>query len=402
MFLPIGDTPNPRTTPHATWLLIGLNVAVFLFVTLPLSGSRVDLNDPLLLDYLRSIGASGSIPAEAILQQVSAYDLTVYQYGYRPGDPSLLSMFSAMFLHAGWMHLLGNMLFLWIFGDNVEHRLGPGRFLLAYLGTGVAATLFFALFAPGSQVPMIGASGAISGALGLYFLWFPRNKVKVFVFFIIIFQVVKIPARLVLGFYLVVDNLLPFLLSGTGDGGGVAHGAHIGGFLGGLALAWGIDRLYPAWRARGQSRRPRAAASSGDRPEKPPEKQAEMPGTVIRRLLASGEPSRAVERYLELGQRSERLQVGGEQVLAIGDYLLAGGRWDEALSVFRKFISERGNDSRLAKAYLGAGSALMHKPRCTTSAYHYFLGALDVASDPADSAEARRCIEAIQKSGQLQ
>ncbi len=271
MFLPIGDTPNPRTTPHATWLLIGLNVAVFLFVTLPLSGSRVDLNDPLLLDYLRSIGASGSIPAEAILQQVSAYDLTVYQYGYRPGDPSLLSMFSAMFLHAGWMHLLGNMLFLWIFGDNVEHRLGPGRFLLAYLGTGVAATLFFALFAPGSQVPMIGASGAISGVLGLYFLWFPRNKVKVFVFFIIIFQVVKIPARLVLGFYLVVDNLLPFLLSGTGDGGGVAHGAHIGGFLGGLALAWGIDRIYPAWRARGQSRRARAGAGSGGRAGKRPE-----------------------------------------------------------------------------------------------------------------------------------
>ncbi|PNU19864.1 hypothetical protein C2E25_10560 [Geothermobacter hydrogeniphilus] len=387
MFLPIGDTPNPRSTPYATWLLIGLNVAVFLLVTLPLSGSRVDLNDPLLLDYLHSIGARGSIPVEAILQQVSAYDLTVFRFGYRPAAPSLLSMFSAMFLHAGWMHLLGNMLFLWIFGDNVEHRLGPVRFLLAYLATGVAATLFFAFFEPGSQVPMIGASGAISGVLGLYFIWFPRNKVKVFIFFIIIIQVVEIPARLVLGFYLLVDNLLPFLFAGAG-GGGVAHGAHIGGFVGGLALAWGIDRLLPAWKGRRLRGREPGPADTGDRGETVAEE--------IRRLLAEGHPGRAVSRYLSLETREQRRQVDGDQVLAIGDFLLAGGAHDEALSVFRRFIADRGNDSRLSRAYLGAGRALMHKPRCMTSAYHYFLGALDVAEDPSDIEAARRYIAAIQ------
>jgi len=401
MFLPIGDIPNPHGRPYATWLLIGLNIAVFLLVTLPQSLAQVDLNDPLLIEYLHSIGARGGIPVEAILQQVTAYDLTVFRYGYRPGDSSLVSLFSAMFLHAGVMHLLGNMLFLWIFGDNVEHRLGRVRFLLAYLATGLAATFFFALFAADSQVPMIGASGAISGVLGLYFLWFPRNRVKVFIFFFFIVQVVQIPARLVLGFYLVVDNLLPFLLTSS-SGGGVAHGAHIGGFLGGLALAWGVDRLLPAWKTRRKTRPRPAADAEAENGGDSPVRQAPAPAEVVRGLLAAGKPGRAAQVYLALKQRGERLQVGGDEVLAIGEYLLTVGAWDEALAVFRRFIGERGNDSRLARAYLGAGNALMHKPRCTTSAYHYFLGALDLASDPAESKEARARIEVIRKSGGIQ
>ncbi|TLM65295.1 MAG: rhomboid family intramembrane serine protease, partial [Deltaproteobacteria bacterium] len=236
MFLPVGDIPNPRSTPWVTYVLIAINVAVFALVTIPLSLARPDLADPLLLDYLNALNLRGNWPIESVLEQLSAYDLAVFRYGYRPADPALTNLLFAMFMHAGWLHLAGNMLFLYIFGDNVEHRMGPWRYLLGYLGAGVAATLFFALFVPASQVPLIGASGAISGVLGFYFIWFPRNQVKVFVFlFPLLMTHVLIPARLVLGFYLLADNLLPFLLTGS-EGGGVAHGAHIGGFLAGMGL----------------------------------------------------------------------------------------------------------------------------------------------------------------------
>ncbi|APG24299.1 rhomboid family intramembrane serine protease [Syntrophotalea acetylenica] len=241
MFLPFGDTPNPRVTAYANWLLIGLNIAVFIGISLPLTLSRADPSDPLLLEYLRSHGVRGLVSARELLQQISSYDLFVFRYGFRPAEPSLTSLFSCMFLHGGWMHLAGNMLFLYIFGNNVEARLGAVGYLLVYLTSGVAATLFFALFVPGSQVPLVGASGAISGVLGCYFLWFPRNQVKTFIFlFPFLMTTVLLPARLVLGVYLVIDNLLPFLANG-GASGGVAHGAHIGGFLGGLGLAYGVE-----------------------------------------------------------------------------------------------------------------------------------------------------------------
>lgn len=250
MFLPYGDTPNPLARSYVNWLLIGLNITVFFAVTVPLLFARVDLSDPLLFEYLRSHGAHGFISPQDILKNLSAYDLFVFRYGFRPAVPSLSTLLSCMFLHAGWMHLAGNMLFLYIFGNNVEARLGSVRYLLVYLVTGVLATLFFALFASGSQIPLVGASGAISGVLGCYFLWFPRNRVKTFIFlFPFLMTTVMLPARLVLGVYLVLDNLLPFIING-GGGSGVAHGAHIGGFLGGLALAYGFDLWRGATRLR--------------------------------------------------------------------------------------------------------------------------------------------------------
>jgi membrane associated rhomboid family serine protease len=176
---------------------------------------------------------------------ISAYDLFIFRYGYRPAEGSVLTLFSSLFLHAGWAHILGNMLFLWIFGNNVENRLGPFGYLFMYLASGVIATLFFSFFASGSKVPMLGASGAISGVLGCYFLWFPHNQVKVFIFLFPFFMdFVLIPARLVLGLYLLVDNLLPFLTK-AGAAAGVAHGAHIGGFLAGLGVALALRGRAP-------------------------------------------------------------------------------------------------------------------------------------------------------------
>lgn len=239
MFLPIGDHPNARGVPLVTLTLIAVNVAVYLLVTLPLSAEAPALSDPLLREYAQFLARHlpSQVPLATALSQVSAYDLVLFKYGFRPDAPGVLALFSSMFLHAGLLHLAGNMLFLWIYGDNVEHRLGALRFLFWYLMTGVAAALFQAFLGFGPPLPMVGASGAISGVLGFYFLWFPHHSVRVFILlFPFYIGTVMLPARLVLGIYLVLDNLLPFLLA---PAGGVAHGAHIGGFVAGLvAAAW--------------------------------------------------------------------------------------------------------------------------------------------------------------------
>ncbi len=201
--LPIGDTPNPRNfRPWVNWALIAVNVAVFFGVSLPMG---------------------------------EQYGVYVFEHGYKPGVPEVSDLFYSMFLHGGLAHLAGNMLFLWIYGDNVEHRLGRLTYLLVYIGCGIAATLTFGFFAGGSRVPLVGASGAISGVLGLYFLLFPRNKVKVFLFFFpFVMGVYLIPARIVLGLYVVVDNFFPALLGASSN---VAYGAHLGGFFAGVLAA---------------------------------------------------------------------------------------------------------------------------------------------------------------------
>jgi membrane associated rhomboid family serine protease len=386
MLLPIGDVPNPKTTPYVNWLLIGINIAVFIVVTLPLSTTRPDLNDPALLEYLSMIGARGDWSPQMVYDHVSAYDLVVFQYGFRPAAFSLLSMFSAMFLHAGWMHLAGNMLFLWISGDNVEHRLGHVGYLMAYLGAGLTATLFFGMFVPNSQIPMLGASGAISGVLGFYFLWFPRNRIKVFIFlFPLIMTTLLIPARIVLGVYLVIDNLLPFMI-GPAEGSGVAYGAHIGGFLAGLGLALAVDRLPGLLRMKGTT--PRVGR-----------KRASLVDAVtdIVRSIDRDDLAHAATRFAQLDSRSRRGQLSTQNILTIGEYLLDSGATDDALTVFRRLIAERPGDKGLDRAYLGAGRSLMNKHRCETSAWHYFVAAIDLAQMPETAEAARRYMKIIEK-----
>jgi len=239
VFIPISDYPPSRGAPWMTIALIVVNVAVYLLITLPLSAERPAPNDPLLAEYLRAIGSAlpPNVPLQAVLAEITRYDLFVFAHGFRPAAPSAADLFTAMFLHGGFLHLAGNMLYLWVYGDNVEHRLGPVWFLFWYLVTGAAATLFFTLFAWNAQVPLVGASGAISGVLGFYFVWFPFNTVRLFVF-LFPFYVgnLFLNARIVLGLYLVVDNLFPLLFAGAGSP--VAHGAHIGGFIAGMAVAW--------------------------------------------------------------------------------------------------------------------------------------------------------------------
>jgi len=257
VFLPFGDHPNPRRfRPFVTWGLIAINVGIYLGVSLPLSFTEADPRDPLLREYLRLIAPSlpPGISLWEAMRQVSAYDLFVLRWGFKPGAPEVRDLFASLFLHGGLAHLLGNMLFLWIYGDNVEQRLGRLGYLLAYLGTGVVATLAFALFSGRSMQPLVGASGAISGVLGLYFVLFPRNVVKVFVFlFPFLMTTILLPARLVLLAFLVLDNLLPFVL---GADSGVAYGAHIGGFVAGWAIARIGESMSrrTAWRWPGDRR----------------------------------------------------------------------------------------------------------------------------------------------------
>lgn len=155
-----------------------------------------------------------------------------------------------MFLHGGWFHLISNMWVLFIFGDNVEDRMGHGRFLLFYLLSGLAAGLMQALAAPGSHLPTVGASGAIAGVLGAYLLFFPGARVLTLIPFFFFFSFVEIPALFYLGFWFIAQlysGLFALALPAGMSAGGVAWWAHIGGFLFGLLLARRFERPRPAW-----------------------------------------------------------------------------------------------------------------------------------------------------------
>ena len=170
------------------------------------------------------------------------YEIT--HSGRSPTSPSPafrppLSLLLHMFLHGGLFHLAGNMLYLWIFGNNVEDVLGRFRFAVFYLVCGLSASLTHIAFNPRSTVPMIGASGAIAGVLGAYALLFPRARVRTFVFLFVFIQVVPIPAAVILGLWFVMQ------IMNIGLGGGVAWFAHIGGFLVGMGLVWVFMKKRP-------------------------------------------------------------------------------------------------------------------------------------------------------------
>jgi hypothetical protein len=217
--------------------------------------------------------------------------------------------------------------------------------------------------------------------------------VKVFIFlFPFIVTTVLVPARLVLGFYLVLDNLLPFLLTRGGAESGVAHGAHIGGFIAGLALGWGMERVPGLNLWRGERSYRKEVARSQAR-----EASGQGLAALIHRHLGEGRPRQAADLYLGLEHRQERAALAADDVLDIGDYLLSVGRDDLALPVFRRFIAERPGDDRVDRAFLGAGLALSRHPRHITSAYQYFLQALEAARSEEVREQARRHLRAIEQ-----
>ena len=213
--LPLKDDIPSYKKPIVTPLLIGINVLVFLYQFS--LGSGVE----------RFVLKYGAIPYKIThLAEVTHY--TTF--------PVPLTLFTAMFFHGGFLHLLGNMLYLWIFGDNVEDRLGRFKFILLYLISGLAASFSHILTSPKSTVPMIGASGAIAGVLGAYMVAFPYARVLTMVFFGFFVRIIRIPAFFVLGFWFILQIVYALPSLGVQNTGGVAFFAHIGGFLAGILL----------------------------------------------------------------------------------------------------------------------------------------------------------------------
>lgn len=380
MFLPVGDAPNPKGFPFVTYALIALNVAAFLLLNVPLGSRQADVNDPAFREYVEVMARElqGRVDVRELVAGTSAYDLFSFEHGYRPAAPQVADLLSCMFLHGGFMHLFGNMLFLWIYGDNVERRLGAFPFLFWYLLTGVAATLTHALVFSSSDIPLVGASGAISGVLGFYFLWFPRNSVRMLAFLPpFLMQVFEIPARYVLGFYLLVDNLLPFLFAGEG---GVAHGAHIGGFIAGGLVAWLMDR-------RGLAARP----ADIEAPEALP-----TGAGAVRAALADGRHDEAARAYFALSAPAARGALSAGEAVELASWLRQGGHADAALQLLRRVVRDVRRGEGLAEVYALAGTILLEDRHEPTAAYQYLLAALELGPRPETAAAVRQELAAIE------
>lgn len=398
MFLcfPIGDTPNPRRTPWVNYAIIALNALVFVAVTIPaMLDSPVATNAEAqrYVDYLvEHFGYERQHPL--MLPPMSYNDLVVFRWGFRAIDPSIVTLFTSMFLHAGPMHFLGNMWFLWIYGDNVEERLGRGRYVLAYLGTGAVATLAFAIASGGSPAPMVGASGAISGVMGFYFLLFPRNEVR-FLFGIVFVYITQvfIPARWVLGFYLVFDNVFPMLL--RAGGGGVAYGAHLGGFLAGLGVAsWASARERARTPPEFRAPKSRHGARDPERDETPRRRFVATAQGDVRRLLADGAHERAAERFFDADEPDLR-EIDPDDALALAEWLAATGRPKSALSAYRRILRVHPTGPAASRAHLGAGRVqwrLLDRP---VSAWQHLLDAIDTDANGSAATEARRLLEEL-------
>jgi membrane associated rhomboid family serine protease len=213
---PIRDHNPSGRTPYVTYALMVINIGVF-------------------LSYV------------AILSDVRASNVFFFDWALIPGRVTAGEgwggIFFSMFLHGGWLHLAGNMLFLWIFGDNIEDELGHLRYLGFYLACGVLSALAHVISAPYSPVPTVGASGAIAGVMGAYLLMFPKARVDILIIFIIFFRIFPIPAWIMLALWFGMQ-----LIGGIGADpsvGGIAYWAHAGGFIAGLAL------IVPHWLRRG-------------------------------------------------------------------------------------------------------------------------------------------------------
>jgi membrane associated rhomboid family serine protease len=221
MVMPLGDDDSQvHITPIITFGLIAVNVLVFLY----------QLTQGNIEGFFQTWSV---IPVE--------YSRTTDIAPMHPG-PCWITTLTSMFMHGGWMHLLGNMLFLWIFGDNVEQAMGSFRFLVFYLLCGVVATLAHIMMGPSSEIPSLGASGAISGVLGAYIVMFPKQRVRVLVGR----MVTQMPAIAVIGLWIVLQFVNGLgQLAQTAETGGVAYAAHVGGFLAGLVLVWVFRQRNP-------------------------------------------------------------------------------------------------------------------------------------------------------------
>jgi membrane associated rhomboid family serine protease len=218
--LPLRDEIPSSRTPVVNYILIAINILVFVFQVM--------------------LGSS----QESFVYQFALIPAQVTS-GLDVGD--VLDVFSSMFMHAGLAHIGGNMLYLWIFGDNVEDAMGHGRYLFFYLIGGITASAAHILTNPGSQIPTVGASGAIAAVLGAYLVLYPQSRVATLIFIGYFIRMAMVPAVIVLGLWFVLQLFQGVLTLGAADVGGVAFWAHIGGFVAGLVLAKLLAKRTPRY-----------------------------------------------------------------------------------------------------------------------------------------------------------
>lgn len=241
MIFPIGDDNSDRTSaPILNYVLIAINLLVFILLQGGGTNEKFTYAYSTVPQEIKTgVDIDRPVPIE-MGNQRGTIDL-------QPTEPTVyITLLTSMFMHGGWMHLLGNMLFLWIFGDNLENRMGRIRYLIFYLLTGLVASLahVFSTFAFGDNpfIPSLGASGAISGVLGGYLVLFPKRQVKV----IMLRMLTSVPAIVAIGLWFVLQLIQAFgvIAAGPQSGGGVAFMAHVGGFVAGLILV----KLFAAGR----------------------------------------------------------------------------------------------------------------------------------------------------------
>tara|TARA_B110000503_G_C7027628_1_gene362579 strand:- start:138 stop:896 length:759 start_codon:yes stop_codon:yes gene_type:complete len=234
--LPYKDDNPQLIIPYTTYTIIALNLIAWLFFQG--AGASENVN--------AAVCSYGAIPAE-VVGSVGEKQICENNVG-------ALALLTSMFLHGSWMHILGNMLFLWVFGGNVEDAMGPARFAIFYLLTGLSAALAQVFWDTNSSIPMVGASGAIGGVMGAYLLLYPKVKVHIFAFFILAFPI-RVPAYLMLGYWFLLQ-----LIEGLGANsmtGGTAFWAHAGGFIAGTFFGYLLKdeelltgHVYYGWNQR--------------------------------------------------------------------------------------------------------------------------------------------------------
>ncbi len=230
--IPIGDRDEPGPFPFVNLAIIAVNILVFVLLQLPSDAFTYGFSV-----IPKEITTGVDITAAV---RTTLADGSVVTIPEAPGpSPILLTLFTSMFMHGGWTHIGGNMLFLFIFGDNVERRFGSLVYLLFYLACGVAADFAQIASAPESVIPSLGASGAISGVLAAYLLFFPQQPVRVLLVFGYFIRIAAVPALVMIGLWFLIQFVSGIGAIGVSDQtGGVAYWAHIGGFAAGLVLAF--------------------------------------------------------------------------------------------------------------------------------------------------------------------
>jgi membrane associated rhomboid family serine protease len=385
VLIPIGDEPHEPGTAWVNHGLIAANVLVMILV--------------------------------GGWQETPEFVKVIKRWGYLPSEPRVDTLFSSLFLHGGMLHLFGNMLFLWIFGDNVEARLGHARYLVAYLATGAAATLTYGAVHPDGTQHLIGASGAISGVQGMYFLGFPKNRVRVLVFFIFILQVVHVPARWIIGFWFVVNDLIP-MLTGRHISDNVAHAAHLGGFAAGIAtylllkpwlreaerraagIATGGATFFAGTGARGWGKS--ADPYAGGRTRPPPDwGTAPPPGLAPEEaILALWQGGRFTEAAQVL---ADRLRTGRPPSLPETEYfrlcvyLYERGQFDDARRAFHAFLAAHPRSRNAPAASFALGMIYARRDHDPAHARPFLEQALRAHPDPAVREQARQEIENLRR-----